>query len=80
MNRDEIKTGLQELIRDILSLETVTISDASTAREFKGWDSLAHIDIILAAEEKFQVNISAIKASKLKTVGELIDLIYQQKN
>ena len=80
MDREQIRTGLQEILKEVLDMESVVITDSSTARDFKGWDSLAHIDIILAAEDKFSVSISAIKAAKLKTVAELIDLIHEQSS
>lgn len=80
MNREDIKTGLAEILKEVLSLPSVTISDTTTARDFKGWDSLAHIDIIIAAEERFEVRIPATKAARLKTLGELVDLILEKKN
>ncbi|MES2528859.1 MAG: acyl carrier protein [Bdellovibrionota bacterium] len=80
MTRDEIKSGLEEILKVILSLPSVKITETTTARDFKGWDSLAHIDIIIAAEETFKVRISATKAARLKTIGELITLIHEKKN
>ncbi len=80
MTREDIRSGLAEVLKEVLSLPTVTVTDSTTAREFKGWDSLAHIDIIIAAEERFDVRIPATKAARLKTLGELIDLILEKLN
>ena len=80
MNRKDIQNGLIEILKEVLSLSSVLITDSSTARDFKGWDSLAHIDIIIAAEERFQVRIPATKAARLKSLGELIDLIIEKQN
>ncbi len=79
MTRDEVRIGLQEVLKEVLSLTSVTILDTTTARDFTNWDSLAHIDIIIAAEERFNVRIPASKAARLKTLGELIDLILEKK-
>lgn len=80
MTREDIRSGLAEVLKEVLSLPAVTITDATTARDFKGWDSLAHIDIIISAEERFQVRIPATKAARLKTLGELVDLIIEKQN
>ena len=80
MNRKDIQNDLIEIMKEVLSLSSVLITDSSTARDFKGWDSLAHIDIIIAAEERFQVRIPATKAARLKSLGELIDLIIEKQN
>ncbi len=79
MTRDDIKLGLRDVFEEVLGIKNIALTDAITANDVKGWDSLAHIDIILATEEKFNVRISASEASKLKCVGELIDLISYQK-
>ncbi len=75
MTREQIKSGLEEILKVILSLPSVKITETTTARDFKGWDSLAHIDIVIAAEETFKVRISATKAARLRTISEFIDLI-----
>lgn len=80
MDRSVIRKGIEEILMAEFGLTEIHVTDASTAKDFKGWDSLAHINIIIAAEEKFQVDINAIRAAKLKTVGELIDLIAHLKN
>ena len=79
MTRDEVRIGLEEVLKEVLSLSSATILNTTTARDFTNWDSLAHIDIIIAAEERFNVRITASKAARLKTLGELIDLILEKK-
>lgn len=79
MTREEVRAELALILKEILSIGDVALTDATTAKDFDTWDSLAHIDIILAVEEKFSVRITATRASKLENVGELIDLICEQK-
>jgi len=46
-----------------------------TASEVDGWDSLAHVRLLLTVERKFGIKFNAIEAGKLKNVGELAELI-----
>jgi acyl carrier protein len=41
-----------------------------------GWDSLAHVRLLLTAERKFGIRINAAEAGKLKNVGDLLDLLH----
>lgn len=78
ISRSEILGQLGEVFNEILGTRNTVLTETSTAKDVNGWDSLAHIDIIMATEEKFAVRISAAQAAKLKTVGELVDLIQSQ--
>ncbi len=78
IERPEILSQLSEVFSEILGTRNFVLTENSTANDVNGWDSLAHIDIILATEEKFSVRITAAQASKLQTVGELVDLIQSQ--
>lgn len=80
MNRNEIRDGIAEVLKEILKLQSIELSDSTTARDFKGWDSLTHIDIIFAVEDKFHISIPIFTASKLNSVGELVTFIFNQKN
>ena len=50
------------------------------AHDFEGWDSLAHIGIIISLEEEFNLKFSIGEITSLKNIGELIDLIKKKKS
>jgi len=75
MNREEVLTIVEGIFRNVFRANDLQISDDLTANEVTNWDSLTHIDMIIAVEDRFEIKIPTLKASKLKNVGELIDLI-----
>lgn len=75
MTREEIHTGLTEVLEDVLELEGLKLKDGLTADDVEGWDSLSHIRIMASLERRFKVKFSNAELDKLKTVGNLIDLI-----
>jgi len=46
-----------------------------TANDVENWDSLTHIDLIVAIEKEFRVRFTTAEVSGLKNVGELESLV-----
>ncbi len=46
-----------------------------TASDLEDWDSLTHINLIVAAEKEFKVKFTTAEVAKLSNVGDLIDTI-----
>lgn len=66
---------LQEVFRDVFDDDEIIISDSTTADDIEAWDSLTHVQLIVAVEEKFHIKFSTVEVMKLKNVGEFISLI-----
>ena len=71
----DIKTKLNAIFRDVFDDESLTVSDATTAKDIEGWDSLNHVNLIVAVEEAFAVKLTMKEATTLANVGDLIRLI-----
>lgn len=66
------------LFREVFDRQDLVLSRATTAREVPEWDSLMHIQIIVAAEKKFGVRFAPGEIEGLKNVGEFLDLILRK--
>lgn len=75
MNKEETKEQVQEIFRDILDDEDLILTDNTTAHDVDGWDSLSHIQLVVAMEKHFKIKFSAKEILSWKNVGELIDSI-----
>ena len=73
--KNGIEEGLAEIFRDIFDDEALVLHRDLTASQVQGWDSLTHVRLLLTAERKFGVRISAAEAGQLKNVGDLMDLL-----
>ena len=71
----QLKERLQTLMRDVFDNDEVIIDRALTADDVEGWDSLAHIHLIVAVERVFSIRVSASEVHSLRTAGDLIDLV-----
>ena len=70
-----IKPDLKRAILDELGLEDWQIDDETTAAEIPGWDSLSHVNVILAVEKAFGVRFSSVEVLKLNSIGDLQRLL-----
>jgi len=70
-----ISPELKKVILDQLDLDEFEIHDETIAPEVPGWDSLNHINIILAVEKHFGVKFKSIELLRLKCVGDLQKIV-----
>ena len=75
MPLDVIYTRLTEILREQFDDDGIVARPDLTAHEVDGWDSFAHLRLMLAVEEAFDVSFSASQLATFKNVGELADLI-----
>lgn len=70
----QIQAELATVFHEIFDEDIVLTRDL-TADQVEGWDSMAHVRLLLTIERKFKVRISPPEAARLKTVGDLVDLL-----
>ena len=70
-----ISDELKKIILDTLKLDDFVIKDETTAPEVPGWDSLNHVNVILAVEKYFNIRFKNLEVLRLKNVGELQKLV-----
>jgi len=75
MNTDDTLSRLNTLVADLLELDDLRLTPEMTAQDVPGWDSLAHVRIVVAAEQAFRVRFSTGEITSLKTIGDLVNLI-----
>ena len=70
-----ISNELKTAILGALNLDDWELTEQTTASEVPGWDSLSHVNVILAVEKEFKVRFSNLEVLKLKSVGDLQRLV-----
>lgn len=71
----DIKTRLQNIFRDVFDDEKIELFDEMSAKDIEEWDSLTHIQLIVAVENEFKLRFKTAEISELKNVGEFIKLV-----
>ena len=66
---------LQQVFREVFDNDELTIKPTTSAADVEGWDSINHVNLILAVEREFRVRLAASAIANLKNVGELANLL-----
>lgn len=75
MSREEVFEQLNEVFRDVFDDEDILVNNATTSDDIDDWDSLEHINLIVAVEKKFGIKFNMGEVNKFKNVGEMVDAI-----
>ncbi len=70
-----ISDKFKKVILNELKLDDWEIKDETLANQVPGWDSLKHVDVILAIEKEFNVKFKSIEVLKCKNIGDLQKLV-----
>ena len=79
---DAVNNTLQRLIpifQDVLDDDSLAIDATTTAQDVDGWDSLAHIRLVVSIEKAFSLRFSAAEISELQNVGDMAALIVKKQ-
>lgn len=75
MTREEILDRIQGVVRRAIGRGDIVLTPTTTTREVVGWDSLAHVTIILEVERTFGIRLRAADIANLADVGSLVELV-----
>jgi acyl carrier protein len=76
----EIADKVKEIISQQLDVDVAQIKPESQFIEDLGADSLAIVELVLAFEEQFDINIPDEDTEKIRTVGDAINYITSRKS
>lgn len=75
----EVREEVEQVFRDVFGEDELAIRDEMTANDIEGWDSTAHVNLIIALESRFKIRFAVAEISRLKeedqSVGSLVQLI-----
>lgn len=77
-----VNNTLQQLVpifQDVLNDDSLAIDATTTAQDVDGWDSLAHIRLVVSIEKAFSLRFSAAEISELQNVGDMAALIVKKQ-
>jgi acyl carrier protein len=66
---------LNGILRGVFEDDDIKVERTSTANDVDGWDSLSHVNLIVAVETEFSIKFSTKELLSFKNVGDLVDSI-----
>lgn len=71
----DILDKLQPIFQDIFEDDELLITAESNADTVEDWDSLAHIILISAIEQEFEIKFALGELEAMKNVGDMVELM-----
>ena len=78
MTREEVFQKLNSVFQDVFDDDTIVVRDETTAADIEDWDSLEHINLMVAIEKDFGMRFNMAEVTGLKNVGEMVDVILKR--
>jgi acyl carrier protein len=75
MDDAQIYARLARVFDEVFDDDTIEVTPQLTAKDVDGWDSLAHIRLLLSVEKAFKIKFSTSEIGNLGNVSDLVALI-----
>ena len=75
MNKDELFAKIKSIVADKLSISEDQITEEAAFIDDLGADSLDTVELVMALEDEFDLDIPDDEAEKLTTVGKVIEYV-----
>ena len=80
MNRSEILNTVNAVFIDILDDDDIVLTEETSANDVEDWDSLNHIQLVVAVEKQFKIRFTSQEILHWKNIGEMISSISSKLN
>lgn len=75
MTDQEILDLLTQILRDLLSDDSITLTMQAKRDDVRNWDSFAYINFIVAVESQLGVRFSVAEIESFQDVGDIVQRI-----
>jgi acyl carrier protein len=72
MSNEEFLAKLQVVFRQVLSDNSIVLTENTTAKDVAGWDSLSHVMLVVEIETAFKKRFKAREIQNWQRVGDMI--------
>ena len=78
MNRDDVTHGITELIVEVLDLPSNGNNLDTQCEDISGWDSLGHLRIFMAVENRYGIKIPPDDMFAAKSRDDIVDIVFNR--
>ncbi len=75
MNQDEIKQRVRGVVANALKVDPASIQDNTSQMNLSDWDSVRHMNVILALENEFDIQFEDNELPKLTSLPVIVTVV-----
>jgi len=68
---------LTRMVAEVLGVTPDLLSEESSPETVSSWDSLGHLNLVMALEEEFGINLSAEDVLAMRTMGSIHRILHR---
>ncbi len=74
--KNNIKMMITDIMAAVFELENNLIDEKTSVESLEAWDSLKHLQLIVAIEEEFDIEIPDEKVLQMKNYQTVLDTVW----
>jgi acyl carrier protein len=78
MNND-VFDQIQRIAADVFQIPAAQLKADSSPAEIETWDSVQHLNLILAVEQEFDLQFEPEEIDEVKSIGALAELVARKR-
>ena len=78
MKQEEVYAALDKVFQDEFDDDSIHVTSSTTADDIEDWDSLEHINLVVAVEKRFHIKFTMGEVTGMKNVGEMVNIILER--
>jgi acyl carrier protein len=78
MDTDGILQEVNKIFIEVLDNDSILLKEKTTANDIEEWDSLTHIQLIVAIEKHFKIKFTSAEIQSWKNVGAMCEAIQKR--
>lgn len=72
---EQVLAEVTDIFRDVLNNDSISLKYETSAPDVQDWDSLNHIELVVAVEKHFKIKFNFAELQKFQNVGHMCDNI-----
>ena len=68
---------LRQTVGEVLGVNPYLLSDESSPSTISSWDSLGHLNLVIALEQEFEINLSADEVLAMRNLGSIRHILHR---
>ena len=66
---------VRQIAADIFTLDVEQVTASSSPESIEAWDSMQHLNLVLALEQSFDVTFAPEEIETMVTIGEIVNVL-----
>ena len=75
MSDAAIYDRLNEVFHNVFFDDEIQVGPTTSAHDIEGWDSVAHVNLMVAVETEFGIQFTTAEQESMQTVGDMAAII-----